>query len=80
MLLMMLRESRILTLLGYINKKMSEKDKVEENGELKSWFNPYAIIVPAKSKVNLGPGDLRDQMIQTRDLKLLRGHYNKCYK
>lgn len=38
-------------------------------------FNRYPIRVPAKSQVMLKEDDLKDHVIQTRDLKFIRGHF-----
>ncbi len=56
---------------------VNDKDKVEvERRFVKNiFFNSYAIIVPAKSEVFLDQEGNRDHILQTHDLKLIRGHF-----
>ena len=56
---------------------VNEMNKVEvEKRFVKNiFFRGYSIIVPAKSEVKLDPEGLTDHILQTHDLKLIRGHF-----
>jgi len=54
-----------------------EDDKiwVEKKWVKNIFFRGYGIIVPAKSEVKLDPDGLTDHLLQTHNLKLIRGHF-----
>jgi len=55
----------------------NETDKVgvERRFVKNIFFKGYSIIVPAKSEVKLDTEGLTDHILQTHDLKLIRGHF-----
>jgi len=52
-----------------------DKVEVEKRFIKNIFFRGYSIILPAKSEVKLDPEGLTDHILQTHDLKLIRGHF-----
>jgi len=56
---------------------VDKEDKVwvEKKWVKNIFFRGYSIIVPSKSEVKLDQDGLTDHLLQTHDLKLIRGHF-----
>lgn len=56
-------------------EKITDKVEVEKRFVKNIFFRGYSIIVPPKYEVKLDPEGLTDHILQTHDLKLIRGHF-----